>query len=83
MAGFDNNKRRENLFSSVGNISTIFTTSTFANLSVNLRCFGGDPCLVVKILPPLFMEYLHHLALNLSSISYPVEMVEVVEIFFG
>jgi hypothetical protein len=36
------------------NISTISTTSTFADLSVNLASLGGDTRLGVEILPPIF-----------------------------
>jgi hypothetical protein len=38
---------------------------------------------VVKILPALFRDVSTTLALILSSITYLVEMVEVVEVFFG
>ncbi len=62
------------------NISDISTISTLVNLGVNSSCFGGDTWLVVKILSPLQVKYLHQNSQNMSVIFRNVEMVEIVEI---
>jgi hypothetical protein len=64
------------------NTSTISTTSTLIDLSMNLRSLGGDNSPVVEIILPLLMEYLQRFCPDFEPDLCSLEMMEVVEIFF-